>query len=87
MFLLVSTMHIFLNFAIAGREVRNGFFEYSFKQYTTMKEFLNMMEKDYKSEDFTKKEIVVFGVIAPIVLLAVLAIIGWLDTIGMSGSY
>lgn len=87
MFLLVSTMHIFLNFAIAGREVRNGFFEYSFKQYTTMKEFLNMMEKDYKSEDFTTKEIVVFGVIAPIALLAVLAIIGWLDTIGMSGSY
>ena len=27
MFLLVSTMHIFLNFAIAGREVRNGFFK------------------------------------------------------------
>ena len=52
-----------------------------------MKEFLNMMEKDYKSEDFTMKEIVVFGVIAPIVLLAVLAIIGWLDTIGMSGGY
>ena len=52
-----------------------------------MKEFLNMMEKDYKSEDFTKKEIVVFGVIAPIVILAVLAIIGWLDTIGMSWSY
>lgn len=52
-----------------------------------MKEFLNMMEKDYKSEDFTTKEIVVFGVIAPIVILSVLAIIGWLETIGMSGSY
>ena len=25
MFLLVSQIHIFLNFAIAGREVRNGF--------------------------------------------------------------
>ena len=54
---------------------------------TVMKEFLNMMEKDYKSEDFTMKEIVVFGVIAPIVILTVLAIIGWLDSIGMSGSY
>lgn len=54
---------------------------------TIMKEFLNMMEKDYNSENFTTKEIVVFAVIAPIVILAVLAIIGWLDSIGMSGSY
>lgn len=54
---------------------------------TIMKEFLNMMEKDYQVEDFTTKEIVVFGVIAPIVILAVLAIIGWLDSIGMSGAY
>lgn len=54
---------------------------------TIMKEFLNMMEKDYNSENFTTKEIVVFGVIAPIVILAVLAIIEWLDSIGMSGSY
>ena len=54
---------------------------------TVMNEFLNMMEKDYKSEDFTMKEIVVFGVIAPIIILTVLAIIGWLDSIGMSGNY
>lgn len=54
---------------------------------TIMKEFLNMMEKDYNSENFTTKEIVVFGVIAPIVILAVLAIIGWIDSIGMSWSY
>ena len=52
-----------------------------------MNEFLNMMEKDYRKENFTMKEIVVFGVIAPIVILAVLAIIGWLDSKGMSGSY
>lgn len=54
---------------------------------TVMNEFLNMMEKDYRKENFTMKEIVVFGVIAPIVILAVLAIIGWLDSKGMSGSY
>ena len=52
-----------------------------------MKEFLETMEKDYQKESFTMKEIVVFGVIAPIVILAALAIIGWLDSIGMSGAY
>ena len=52
-----------------------------------MKEFLETMEKDYQVEDFTKKEIVVFGVIAPIIIFAILAIIGWLDSIGMSGAY
>lgn len=87
MFLLESTMHNYPNFAIVGREVRNGFLEYSFKQYTTMKEFLETMEKDYQVEDFTKKEIVVFGVIAPIIIFAILAIIGWLDSIGMSAPY
>lgn len=54
---------------------------------TVMKEFLNMMEKDYKSENFTMKEIIVFGVIAPVVILAIIGIIGWLDSIGMSGAY
>ena len=52
-----------------------------------MKEFLETMEKDYRDENFTMKEIVVFGVIAPIVILAIIGIIGWLDSIGMSGAY
>ena len=85
-FIGINNAHFF-NFAIAGREVRNGFSEYSFKRYTTMKEFLNMMEKDYKNENFTIKETIVFGVIAPIVILAIIGIIGWLDSIGMSGAY
>ena len=83
MFLLVSTMQIFQILPL--RAVR--FVMVLNLKQTVMKEFLNMMEKDYKSEDFTMKEIVVFGVIAPIVILTVLAIIGWLDSIGMSGSY
>lgn len=77
-------MHIF--WILPLRAVRFAMDFLNLKQ-TVMNEFLNMMEKDYKSEDFTTKEIVVFGVIAPIVILAVLAIIGWLDSIGMSGSY
>ena len=52
-----------------------------------MKEFLQIMEKDYKNENFTIKEIIVFGVIAPVVILAIIGIIGWLDSIGMSGAY
>ena len=52
-----------------------------------MKEFLQIIEKDYKNENFTTKEIVVFGVIAPVIILAIIGIIGWLDSIGMSGAY
>ena len=83
MFLLVSTMQIFQIlplWAVRFAMVLN------LKQ-TVMKEFLNMMEKDYKSENFTMKEIIVFGVIAPVVILAIIGIIGWLDSIGMSGAY
>ena len=46
-----------------------------------------MMEKDYQKENFIMKEIIVFGVIAPVVILAFIGIIGWLDSIGMSGAY
>lgn len=87
MFLLVSTLHNYPILPLLAVRFAMGFFEYSFKQYTTMKEFLNMMEKDYQVEDFTKKEIVVFGIIAPIIIFAILAIIGWLDSKGMSGAY
>ena len=48
---------------------------------------MQMMEKDYKNENFTMKEIIVFGVIAPVVIIAIIGIIGWLDSIGMSGAY
>lgn len=52
-----------------------------------MKEFMDIMEKDIQSENFTKKEIIVFGIIVPALLIAILGIIGWLDSIGMGGSY
>ena len=54
---------------------------------TGMKEFMDIMEKDIQSENFTKKEIIVFGIIVPALLIAILGIIGWLDSIGMGGSY
>ena len=34
-----------------------------------MKEFFEMMEKDYMSEGFSRKEWVIYGIIAPVVLV------------------
>ena len=34
-----------------------------------MKEFLEIMEKDIMSENFTKKEYVIYGIVAPLVLV------------------
>ena len=34
-----------------------------------MKEFFEMMEKDYLSEGFSRKEWVIYGIIAPVVLV------------------
>lgn len=34
-----------------------------------MKEFLKMMEKDYMSEGFSKREWMIYGIIAPMVFV------------------
>lgn len=34
-----------------------------------MKDFLKMMEKDYMSEGFTKREWMIYGIVAPMVLV------------------
>lgn len=47
-----------------------------------MKEFFEIMGKDIMKENFTRKEYVVYGFIAPLVLFAIMAIAGWLETIG-----
>ena len=41
-----------------------------------MKEFLEIMEKDIMSENFTKKEYVVYGIVAPVVLVRVCGLAG-----------
>ena len=48
-----------------------------------MKKFFEIMEKDIMSENFTMKEYVVYGIVAPLVLVAVMALAGWMDQ--MSG--
>jgi cobalamin biosynthesis protein CobD/CbiB len=46
-----------------------------------MEKFMKMMEKDFQKEDFTKKEMVVYGIIVPMVLIAIMAFAGWLESL------
>jgi hypothetical protein len=46
-----------------------------------MKKFINIMEKDIQKDGFTKKEVLIYGVLVPISLVAIMAIAGWLETI------
>lgn len=48
-----------------------------------MKEFLRIMGKDIYDEHFTRKEYVIYGILTPIILIAIMALAGWMD--GMSG--
>lgn len=41
-----------------------------------MKEFMKIMEKDILSENFTKKEYVVYGIVAPLVLVLLCGLAG-----------
>lgn len=52
-----------------------------------MKDFMNSMEKDYMSEDFTKTDWLVFGILAPLALVIVLAIVAILDAMLKSSLY
>lgn len=45
-----------------------------------MKEFFDTMKKDILSEHFTNKQLVIYGVLAPIVLFAIMALAGWMET-------
>ena len=44
-----------------------------------MKEFFEIMEKDYLKEDFSVKEWIVAGIVVPVVMIAIMAIAGWMD--------
>ena len=46
-----------------------------------MREFLDTMMKDIQKENFTKREVIVYGVIAPIMLVAVMDLAGWIDSL------
>jgi hypothetical protein len=46
-----------------------------------MKELIEIMLKDIKDENFSKKEYIVYGILTPIVLVALMALAGWLETL------
>lgn len=45
-----------------------------------MKEFFDIMLKDINNEHFTRKELVIYGILTPIVLVGIMALAGWLET-------
>jgi len=45
-----------------------------------MKEFLRIMGKDIMDENFTTREYVIYGVVTPLVLVGIMALAGWLET-------
>lgn len=46
-----------------------------------MKEFFEIMGKDILSENFSKREYVIYGILTPIVLIGIMALAGWLETL------
>lgn len=41
-----------------------------------MKEFMKIMEKDILSENFTRKEYVMYGIVVPVVLVLLCGMVG-----------
>ena len=46
-----------------------------------MKEFFEIMGKDIMDENFTTREYVIYGILTPIVLIGIMALSGWLETL------
>ena len=46
-----------------------------------MKEFLRIMGKDIYDEHFTAREYVIYGILTPIVLIGIMALASWLETL------
>ena len=45
-----------------------------------MKELIEIMLKDIKDEHFSTREYIVYGILTPLVLVALMALAGWLET-------
>lgn len=46
-----------------------------------MKELFKILVKDIMDEHFTRKEYFVYGILAPIALVAIMALAGWLESL------
>ena len=46
-----------------------------------MEKLFEIMEKDFRKEDFTKNEMLVYGIIVPLALVVIMALAGWLESL------
>lgn len=46
-----------------------------------MKEFFDIMMKDIQKENFTRKEYILYGIITPLALIALMILGGWIDNL------
>jgi len=46
-----------------------------------MKEFFEIMGKDIMDEHFSAREYVIYGILTPIVLIGIMALASWLETL------
>ena len=46
-----------------------------------MKELIEILMKDIMDEHFSKREYIVYGILTPLVLVGIMALAGWLETI------
>lgn len=46
-----------------------------------MKEFFKIMAGDILCENFTKREYLVYGILAPLGMIAIIGLVGWIDAI------
>ncbi len=46
-----------------------------------MKDFFKIMAGDILSENFTKREYLVYGILAPLGMIAIIGLVGWIDAI------
>lgn len=46
-----------------------------------IKEFIDVMLKDYAQDDFSDRECVIYGIIAPLLFVGVLAIVATIQTL------
>jgi hypothetical protein len=46
-----------------------------------MKQFFEIMMKDIQREEFTLKECLVYGIVVPLVMIALMGFAGWMESI------
>ena len=46
-----------------------------------MEKLFEIMEKDFRKKNFTKKELIMYGIIVPIVLVLIMGLAGWMESL------